>query len=73
MVLDAHTRNSSKDNKFNEIVQRNVEQEQTMYRDFETAENTKNKKLRKVYKEINFLWTDFKAKRNEKNDLMKTR
>ena len=44
-----------------------------MYRDFETSEFTKDRKLRKVFKEVNFLWTDFKKTRNEKSDTMKTR
>lgn len=73
IAFDAHARNTIKDVKFSEIAQRKVVMEETLFRDFETAENAKHKKLRNVYKEMHFLWTDYKEKKNAKSDLMRTK
>ena len=55
------------------MTEKRKETDNQNYRNHESAEDAKHKRLRKVYKDMNHLWTDFKAQHNAKNDLMKSR
>lgn len=73
MIMGLHLRNIEKDDRFRYATEKRREQDNQMFRDFEASENAKSKKLRKVYKEMNIMFSDFKEQRSAKNDLMKTR
>ena len=73
LIMSVQNRNSDQFLKFEDILEKKKIYETDTFNKFEAAENAKHKRLKKIYKEMNILFTDFKDKRNEKNDLMKTR
>lgn len=73
MIMGLHLSNTEKDNKFQFMTEKRRELDNQTYRDHEASENAKHKRLRKVYKDMSHLWSDYKTQRSAKNDLMKTR